>query len=123
VVLTRAQATALAARFFQVIQSNDKIGMSICAKPQLLRGRPMPRDDVVEAWFYSVVRPSSKSSDLSDVAFQLLKDTEATLGGNPMRQQLESRFWRRLATEPRLWQRIQAEYQRAAAWAPVTLIN
>jgi hypothetical protein len=123
VVLTRAQATALAARYFQVVRSNDKIGMSICAKPQLLRDRPMPRDDVVEAWVYSVVRPSGQSSDLSDVALRLLKDTEATLGGNPTRQQLESRLWRRLENEPRLWQRIQAEYRRGAAWAPVTLAN
>lgn len=122
-VLTRSQATALAARYFQVIRSNGKVGMSICAKPHLLRNRPTKRDDVVEAWFYSVVRPRGDWTDVSDVAFRLLKATEVAVGASASPQQLESAFWRRLENESRLWQRIRAEYRRTAAWAPVQLIE
>ena len=121
IVLTRSQATALAARYFQAIRSKGKLGMSICSKPHLLRNRPTRRDDVVEAWFYSVVRPGSNASDLSDIAFRLLKETEAALGDSVTKEQLESAFWRRLQAEPRLWQHIQAEYRRTSAWAPVKL--
>ncbi|HKN65179.1 MAG TPA: hypothetical protein VJW73_02825 [Gemmatimonadaceae bacterium] len=120
-VLTRAQATALAARFFQIVSDDGRLGVTICAKPSRLRDRPTKRDDVVEAWFYSAVRPTTVHSTLADGALAVLREMTATESKTSSKSELEQNFWRRWERDPRLWKAIARAYSRTKAWAPISL--
>jgi hypothetical protein len=112
VELTERDVLALAARFIQV--SEDGRGLTVCAKPHLLRGVAQPRNPAIEAWVYSAVRSALERGEIMRVAGQSLSSA-----ANMSRDEMEKHMWTSLE-ESDVLRGIFADLElRSEGWAPV----
>lgn len=110
--MTERDVLALAARFIQLTEDGN--GITVCAKPHLLRGVRGPRHAAVEAWIYSAVRSAMGGGQLMRVAGQALSSAQ-----NMSRDEMERHMWTALEESEALRTLIADLELRSHGWAPV----